>query len=144
MSDGPVIRPLWESNRWDGPLSGVVEVDGRLCSFSLADDSQAGMYPPDDAPRTYNAYPLTDEEAADARRCHALFRARVGTHCDYTGLRPDDLPDDVEIDGPVFWEDPWVIAFKARRESWPVREPICQFSEDLLVRIPHGQVRMRR
>ena len=91
--DGP--RLLWHSDYHDGPVSGMLELDGEQCWFlfvdSLGDD--------DERTRIFNVYRLTQEQLADEIERMAYFRERVGTHCDYKpdgkrdigGLRPQEM-----------------------------------------------------
>lgn len=87
----PVVQPLdgavvlWHCGYWDGPLSGVCLVGGRLHWFETDDD-------PLDDERTYLVYELTDAEARVEVERHFRFEQHVGLHtCNHaslTGERP--------------------------------------------------------
>lgn len=94
------VYPLWELDRWDGPLAGVclypapgAGVEGRPYYFECYDSMDAGQC----EPRVYRLHPLTDDEYAEQRACHEDFRLWVSAGCDYepgtwrrmpTNLRP--------------------------------------------------------
>lgn len=75
--DGPV---LWHCGYWDGPLSGVVLIEERLCWFQHHGDELADH-------RDYLVYDLTDEEARHVVTEHLLFEQYVGVHtCNHVTL----------------------------------------------------------
>lgn len=71
------IMPLWSTDWWDGPLSGVAEYDGEKMYFSMKDeDDETGR-------RTFNLYRLTPEQMERELAWHALFKENVGDHTEY-------------------------------------------------------------
>lgn len=78
-------RVLWSVGYWDGILSGVCLLDGRLCWFETPDD-------PIGDERRYFVYDLTDAEARSLVTSHLMFETFVGGHTchhtDHTGVRP--------------------------------------------------------
>jgi len=77
------IRILWESGRYDGPLSGVLEYQGQKCYFDLKRDYMSRRLSKM-VGRTYWVYKLTEEQWKEIEYWHEEFRFHVGTHCDYT------------------------------------------------------------
>jgi hypothetical protein len=73
------IRFLWDTNLWDGPLSGTCEYEGRMCYFDIREDRDSHAH----RRRSYNLYTLTTKEQRALTKQHELFRRVVGTHCDY-------------------------------------------------------------
>lgn len=74
---------LWHSNYWDGPLSGAVEYEGKMCFFQMAEENIPGE---DEKPSFYRRFvilELSPEEIEEENYWHALFREHVGTHTDY-------------------------------------------------------------
>jgi hypothetical protein len=88
------VRLLWHSDFWDGPRSGMLELNGARCWFQVIaeneDQDLRGWY------RRFAVVRLTPEQLAKECRWHELFRERVGWHTDYVkdlpgryeGLRP--------------------------------------------------------
>lgn len=69
-------RWLWHHGYWDGPLSGVAEgPNGDHFWFSTKNDHWRH--------RTYDYYPLTEDEFRLAAAHHVSFCEGVGTHTTY-------------------------------------------------------------
>lgn len=64
---------LWISGYYDGPLSGMVLYEGRMCWFETSDD-------PGLPKRRYFLYDLEDWEIAKITTRHFEFELYVGTH----------------------------------------------------------------
>jgi hypothetical protein len=73
------IRLLWHSDYWDGPLSGLLLLDGRKYWFQIADED----FEPNFYPRTFVIVELTAKQLAAEEKWHQLFQEKVGTHTDY-------------------------------------------------------------
>lgn len=74
------IRLLWHGEWYDGPMNGLLLLDGRKYWFETVAESAAdyeGFY------RHFVIIELTDEQLAEEERWHQLFREKVGTHSDY-------------------------------------------------------------
>lgn len=75
------VRLVWASGYWDGPLSGLAELDGQPVWFHFADeeneDDDASWY------RRFFLVHLPPERLAAAQAIHAAFQRHVGTHFDY-------------------------------------------------------------
>lgn len=83
------VRLLWESDYYDGLLTGVAELHGTRCLLHIADIGQLGS--PREV-RQWVIYSLTDEQHANEERWHTLFRQHVSpTQCDHTGTLPPPL-----------------------------------------------------
>ncbi len=82
------IHLLWAIDYWDGPIQGVLEFDGEVLCFVLAeesdDDTKTGWY------RRYWLIRLTDAQLEEVTSRHDDFRKYVGAHFDYdeAGNRP--------------------------------------------------------
>jgi hypothetical protein len=82
------VRLLWHSDFWDGPRSGMLELDGERCWFEVVaendDEPLRGWY------RRFVVVRLTPAQLAEEERWHELFRENVGGHTDYgaSGTRP--------------------------------------------------------
>jgi hypothetical protein len=76
------IKILWESGRYDGPLSGVLEYNGDKCYFDIKREYYSKEYGYNPG-RTYWIYKLTEEQWKEISYWHEEFRLHVGTHCDY-------------------------------------------------------------
>ena len=75
-------RLLWPLNYWDGPISGILEYQGRHYYFDRCDESDIE----DETAtwsRRYLVYELSKEEFNEEMQWHNLFREHVGTHTDY-------------------------------------------------------------
>lgn len=69
---------LWIHGYYDGPLSGTVMYDGRICWFETNDD-------PSLPKRRYFLYDLEDWELVRIITQHFQFEMYVGTHyCDHS------------------------------------------------------------
>ena len=66
------VKPLWFIHFYDGPLSGVCEIDDTQFAFATVDD--------DLGHRKYTVYALSDEELQQLVAVHARFVATVGKH----------------------------------------------------------------
>lgn len=75
--DRKQIKFLWETNRWDGPLSGHAEYNGQFCYWVCVDEDWKTKV------RRYLLYWLTEEEAKYAQDQHEKFQRYVGTHCNH-------------------------------------------------------------
>lgn len=76
------LKPLWESGRYDGALSGFVEYQGKKCYFNIkwqysSKEYERKVY------RSYWIYELTEAQWKEALFWHEEFRLHVGKHCDY-------------------------------------------------------------
>ena len=74
---------LWEDNRWDGPLSGMCELNGEKLYFNCADEAYSQTKRMYKRIRTFNLYMLPLEQLKAREAQHELFRQYVGEHCDY-------------------------------------------------------------
>jgi hypothetical protein len=95
---------LWECGRWDGPLSGICELDARKHYFNcLTESFKCGnvqcdteepiqiVYGPNEIyklsyhsrVRVFGIYRLTDDEIVKQNYWHEEFRKYVGTHTSY-------------------------------------------------------------
>lgn len=90
----PKMKKLWHAGYWDGPLSGVCEIDGQKCWYeAVAEWIDDNSYPSEDDPayeefeppwyRRYLIHKLTDAQFKEIEAWHDKFRRMVGTHCDY-------------------------------------------------------------
>jgi hypothetical protein len=68
------LNPLWETNRWDGPLSGFCLYRGLPHYFKAHADYDL---------RKATLHPLSEESFAYHKAQHEEFREHVGEHCDY-------------------------------------------------------------
>ena len=78
--DAERVRLVWASGYWDGPLSGLAELDGESVWFEFADEEnedQGSWY------RRFFLLRLPPERLAEAHARHAAFQRFVGTHFDY-------------------------------------------------------------
>jgi hypothetical protein len=79
------VRILWESDWWDGPISGVAEYRSRQGWFHAAWDRMTDDW---EWPRRLVLYELTSDELDREWSGHRLFEAKVSTkHCHH-----DDAP----------------------------------------------------
>lgn len=104
------IKLLWHSGYWDGPISGVCEIDGKKFWFDQINGEQGEIWikhidesfdPADedsfsyDITRIYRVYRLPDDVMNNVELNHDLFRKYVGHHTDYVdnkrtlGMHPD-------------------------------------------------------
>jgi hypothetical protein len=96
----PKIKKLWHHGYWDGPTSGVCEVEGQKCWFELVDEwhDKYDDYDDDDFQplwwRRYLVHRLTDEQFNSLYNRHRKFQHMVGYHTDYDddGHRLDRFP----------------------------------------------------
>lgn len=93
------IKLLWHSNYWDGPISGVCEIDGEKFWFNQFPVSEDGelfvkhineSFDPNDEDsydydvvRFYKIYRLPQMTMNDITFNHELFRKYIGHHTDY-------------------------------------------------------------
>ncbi len=96
-------RWLWHSDYYDGPMTGMVEVNGKMLwavwideedwvEWESGEDDEPGEY----ERRSTRYYALLDlgKERTDYEEYwHELFRLCVGTHCDweYDGVRRGEV-----------------------------------------------------
>ncbi len=104
------IKLLWHSGYWDGPISGVCEIDDKKYWFDqipgesgelwikyvddpmATDDDYKYEY---DITRFYKIYELPEEVMSNVVFNHELFRKYVGHHTDYVnnsrqiGMHPE-------------------------------------------------------
>lgn len=71
------VIPLWCKDYYDGPISGIAKVDGRVLYFLSLD--------PDRRHRVYHLFELTDEELQAEEAHHDSFVRGVGGHFTYDG-----------------------------------------------------------
>lgn len=98
------VKWLWHSGYWDGPLSGMVIVNGAKRWAEFIDEEEwTEQYGPDELDcdimdvRFYALLKLTDEQMESEEYWHELFRLCVGTHTDYdkngqrhlSGVKPE-------------------------------------------------------
>lgn len=81
------IRLLWHSDYWDGPLSGLLLLDGRKYWFQIAEED----FEPTLTNRHFLIIELTDKQLAEEEKWHRLFQEKVGTHTDYDEVGNRDL-----------------------------------------------------
>ncbi len=78
------VRLVSASDYWDGPLSGLAELDGKAVWFHFADEENED----DDDDSWYRRFFLVDlppQRLAAAHALQAAFQRHVGTHFDYDG-----------------------------------------------------------
>jgi hypothetical protein len=92
---GQPVKFVYHNGYWDGPLSGVCEIEGRRLYFSCVND-----YHDDIDCRIFKVYDLSNEEWVEEAFWNKLFVENVGDHCYYdasgrrTGsVRPQALHD---------------------------------------------------
>ena len=68
------VTPLWETNRWDGTLSGYCLYRGRPFLYDGFDTERG---------RKFLMHPVSDEDFAAANERHDDFVKWVGPHCDF-------------------------------------------------------------
>lgn len=97
------IRLLWETNHWDGVLSGYAEWKGTLYYFTLQDQNsdREGLWY-----RRYDVIPLTEKEKEQARKAHAAFQKYVGTHCDLDELGERKGEVRPKVEWSKFYDNP--------------------------------------
>ncbi len=83
------VRLLWSNDWYDGPLTGIAEVNGVKFLFDIVDRNVLGA---EEEQRTYWLIQLNEDQLHDEERWHELFCQKVGTHFDHTGREP--LPRD--------------------------------------------------
>jgi hypothetical protein len=71
------IRMLWVHDYCDGPLSGMLVCNGRMCWYECSDMTAEGG---GEAVWRYVIRQLTDAQAAEEERWQALFVEHVGDH----------------------------------------------------------------
>lgn len=85
----PNVKKLWHHGYWDGPTSGICEVNGQKCWFELIEEwhDKHDDYDDDDfSPpwyRRYLVHKLTEEQFSEIEKRHNKFRRMVGSHTDY-------------------------------------------------------------
>lgn len=85
------MNMLLHHGYYDGPLSGMCEVDGQKCYFEFLDQwSYSNKWPEDDEDdfeppwyRRFLIYRLSDEQLAAVEKRHEKFRRMVGKHSSY-------------------------------------------------------------
>lgn len=87
------VKTLWETNRWDGPLSGLCQYRGQHYRFFCFNDLECHGRK---TRRKYAMRLLEPEEIADVMKRWKDFRDAVGEHCDYI----DGTWKRIERDGP--------------------------------------------
>ena len=75
IEPSPVLEMLWETDRYDCPLTGFATHNGDLCWFEIDDW--------DEYDTEYNLYKLTYGQAQTEQSRHAMFQELVGYHCDH-------------------------------------------------------------
>lgn len=126
------VKFIYHNGYWDGPLSGVCEVDGKRLYFSCVND-----YHDDIDGRIYKVYDLTEEEWKEEEFWNKLFVENVGNHCYYdngrrTGtVKPQALHDN-------FYKHPDY----AKRRGWKEEEkPILGYFDRLEMKIRETKFR---
>ena len=76
------VELVYVCDWYDGLLSGLVKIHGKLCFTHIADDSNPR------GPWFYDAWILTDEEAIEALRQKRIFEEHVGYHSSYKDGKP--------------------------------------------------------
>lgn len=106
LDEQPKLTMLWHAGYYDGPLSGMADLDGEMVWFDLEEEN-------DDRYRTFNLYRLTDEESEIHIRNHQEFRDKVGNHADYGDeFKPFGYNDE---DRPA-WCPAWVYMLWRRHQ----------------------------
>lgn len=121
----PDLRPgidftvLWLAGYYDGPMSGLCEMDGETFWFQSLTDEDTPV-----RNRRYLAFPLTADEAQDERERHRLFREYVGTHMD-----PIDGTLDRPAHGAEHPRDDWSRFYDLPLpdRSYTDRDPVFAF-----------------
>ena len=108
----PIVKLIYHSNYYDGPLSGVCTVDDKRYWFELCEELEARC--PTECHcqcdehehvammRRFAVLELTPEEWAIEDARHKAFQEAVGTHTDYTeagtrsleGVKPSQTHDE--------------------------------------------------
>lgn len=82
------IKIIWETDRYDGPLSGVCEFEGSRHYFNIIDEMDKNNKDKENLfgcrLRLFGIYKLTESEMSSVIYWHNEFRKYVGTHTDYT------------------------------------------------------------
>ena len=93
------IKMKWCLDYYDGPLSGICEIDDRHHYFKFIQESVKSLDDICSNVRVYGIYQLTDKEIERETYWHDEFRKWVGTHTDYNeevgarnlgGVKPRD------------------------------------------------------
>ena len=92
------VKLLWTNDWYDGPISGLAEVNGTKYLFDLIDQDVLGA---EDEQRTYWLISLNADQLQVEVGWHELFCRNVGTHFDFTGRPP--LPKE-QVDMEAFYE----------------------------------------
>lgn len=71
---GKAVKPLWEINRWDGPLSGVCLYQDKPYYFNAVNEI---------GKRKFLLHPLSDEIFHALEEVREDFKNLVGEHCEY-------------------------------------------------------------
>jgi hypothetical protein len=125
LDEEPDVKPLWHCDYYDGPLSGMALLDGRMVWFTC---HKWGAYDdeelcPDYSLRTYALIELTEEEIAEEVRRHENFRRCVGHHCDYGENYAPYRCKDKEL------QDQFYAKAKPINRNYKDREPIMIVSD---------------
>ncbi len=70
---------LWINDYYDGPLQGIVELNGKRLLFDMIDRDLLGQ-----KHRRFWLINLNRKQLAEEQKWHELFCKNVGTHLDYT------------------------------------------------------------
>lgn len=102
------VKLIYHIDYWDGPLSGVCEINGRRLMFKCIHDYH-------DVPnwRIFKVFDLTPEEWADEDYRHKLFVENVGSHTSYDS-------NDSRIFEPTQPQTQWDVYHK---ESKKIKTP---------------------
>jgi hypothetical protein len=111
------IRLLWCFDFWDGPINGMCLYENRKYWFDMLDAGENG----DSAPRRFLVLDLSTQQLAEEERWHDLFRAKVGTHCDFEEAHPEVKARELH---PEFYE-----AYKKRVKPDYSNNPVIGWFE---------------
>ena len=91
------VRLLWSDDWYDGPISGMAEVQGARYFFEMIDPDALGE---EEEHRKYWLIELNADQLNEEEQWHELFCRKVGTHFDFTA-RPA-LPEE-QVDLAAFY-----------------------------------------
>ena len=108
---GVLVKPLWETNRYDGPLSGVCFYNDKPFYFDTKDVQNETDH------RKYLLHPLSDETFQALEEERQTFKDLVGEHCEYN-------PDWTRVDSPV--KATWQTYFERQPENLEKLNPTSE------------------
>ena len=96
LDEQPDLTMLWHANYYDGPLSGMAELDGEMVWFEIHDEDDQGY-------RIFGVYSLDEENKKELIRRNRDFCEQVGYHCCY-----GDDHKEYGSDEPPSWCPDWL------------------------------------